>query len=61
LHEILKLEEVIVLEDLRMIERALDHRLRAGFAVAFEQVAFERTGIDNAAIAGRPVFLPQGR
>jgi hypothetical protein len=29
-----------------MVERALDHRLGAGLAVFFEEVAFERAGID---------------
>ena len=42
----LELEEVVVLEDLGVVQRALDHRLGAGLAVVLEQVALERAGID---------------
>ena len=42
----LELEEIVVLEDLGVVERALDHRLGARLAVALQQVAFERAGID---------------
>ncbi len=42
----LELEEIVVLEDLRMGERAFHHGFRAGLAVFLEQVALERAGID---------------
>ena len=42
----LELEEIVVLEDLGVVERALDHRFGAGLAVALEEVALERAGID---------------
>jgi hypothetical protein len=42
----LELEEIVVFEDLRMVQGALDHGLGAGLAVALQQVAFERAGID---------------
>ena len=42
----LELEEVVVLEDLRVVERALDHRLGARLAVALQEILLERAGID---------------
>ena len=42
----LELEEIVVLEDLGVVERALDHRLRAGLAVFLQKIAFERAGVD---------------
>ena len=42
----LELEEIVVLEDLGVVERALDHRLGAGLAVFLQEIAFERAGID---------------
>ena len=42
----LELAEVVVLQDAGVAERAFDHRLRAGRAVALQQVAFERARID---------------
>ena len=68
LHGDLELEEVVVLEDLGVVERALDHRLGAGLAVFLEQVALQRAGIDAdahraAVILGRLDHLahPLGR
>jgi hypothetical protein len=48
----LELEEIVVLEDLGVVERALDHRLGARLAIALQQVVFERAGIDDVAIRG---------
>jgi hypothetical protein len=42
----LQLEKVIVFENLGVIERALDHRLGAGLAIALQQIARERASID---------------
>src|SRR6185503_17122579 len=42
----LEVTEVVVLENTRMIERALDHRLRAGLAIFLQKVAFQTAGID---------------
>ena len=42
----LELEEVVVLQDAGMVERALDHRLRAGLAVFLQQIALQAAGID---------------
>ena len=64
----LELEEVVVLEDLGVRQRALDHRLRARLAVFLQEVAFERAGVDAdphraAVVAGRLDHLahPLGR
>ena len=46
LHADLELVEVVILQDARVVERALDHRLGAGLAVLLEQVLLERAGID---------------
>ena len=46
MHADLELEEVVVLEDLGVVERALDHRLGAGLAVFLQQLALQRAGID---------------
>ena len=41
LHADLEFVEVVILQDAGMIQRALDHRLRAGLAVLFQQVLLE--------------------
>ena len=46
LHADLELVEVVVLQDARVVERALDHRLGAGLAVFLQQVLLQRAGID---------------
>ncbi len=38
--------KVVILEQPDMVERTFDERLGAGFAVFFEQVAFEAAGVD---------------
>ena len=45
-HADLEFVEIVVLQDARVVERAFDHRLGTRFAVALEQVAFERAGVD---------------
>ena len=62
----LELEEIVVLEDLGVVERAFDHRLGARFAIALQQVALERAGIDAdahraAVILGRLDDLAHAR
>jgi hypothetical protein len=37
----LELEEIVVLEDPGVVERALDHRLGARLAIALQQVALQ--------------------
>ena len=58
LHADLELVEVVVLQDADVVERALDHRLRAGLAVFLEQVLLEAAGVhadaDRAAVVARP-------
>src|SRR3546814_3233228 len=46
LHGDLEVEEVLVLQEAGMAERALDHRLGARFAVALQQLPLQRAGID---------------
>ncbi len=58
LHADLEFVEVVVLQDARVVERRLDHRLRAGLAVFLQQVLLERAGIDadahrHAVVPGR--------
>ena len=46
LHADLELVEVVVLQDAGVAQRALDHGLGAGLAVALQQVALQRAGVD---------------
>ena len=46
LHADLEFVEVVVLQDACVVERAFDHRLRAGLAVFLEQVLLQRAGVD---------------
>jgi hypothetical protein len=46
LHADLEIEEIVILEDLRVVERGFDHRLRARLAIALEQLALEAAGVD---------------
>ena len=46
LHADLELVEVVVLQDAGVAQRALDHRLGTRLAVALEQLALERAGVD---------------
>ena len=46
LHADLEIVEVVILQDARVIERALHHRLGAGLAVLLEQVLLERARVD---------------
>jgi hypothetical protein len=46
LHRDLVFVEVVVLEQLDVVERAFDQRLRARLAIFFEQVLFQAAGID---------------
>src|SRR3546814_11470974 len=41
----LELEEVLVLEHARMVQRALHHGLRAGLAIALQQLLLQRAGV----------------
>ena len=58
LHADLELEEVVVLEDAGVVERALDHRLGAGLAVFLQQVALQAAGIDADAHGAAMVLAP---
>ena len=42
----LELVEVVILQDARVVQRALDHGLGAWLAVFFQQVLFQRAGVD---------------
>src|SRR5205085_2220611 len=46
LHRHLELVKVVILEQLDMVERALDQSLGAGLAIFLEQVALQAAGID---------------
>ena len=46
LHRDLVFVEIVVLQQLDMIERALDQRLGAGLAIFLEQVLLEAAGVD---------------
>src|SRR5438132_10957570 len=50
----LELEEIIVLEDPGVVERALDHRFGARLAVALEEVALEEVALERAGIDPDP-------
>ncbi len=54
----LELVEILIFKDFGVVQRTFDHRLRAGFAVTFQQFLFERPGINpdthrTAVVLGR--------
>ena len=57
LHADLEFVEVVILQDPGVVERALDHRLGTGLAVALQQFALQRAGVDadahGAAVVAR--------
>ena len=66
LHADLEFVEIVVLQQLDVIEPAVHHRIRAGFAVFFQQVLFQTAGIDadadrTAVILGRTHHLGHAR
>ena len=42
----LEIEEIVIFENFCVAQRAFDHRVGAGLAVFFQQILFQRSGID---------------